>query len=146
MPYKDAREQRISEAVGKRVGAHRANCFRATPLAAGTHFAHADFVKIIFSHRLNHWRAKRHSPTVRALLSILRQNPTVAARAAYRRARRRRAARQQDIHHPNIIGSVARRGAIPANAIQECQCSVHWKNLLVTTGGSTAHPELRATK
>jgi hypothetical protein len=94
-------------------------------------------VRFISSHRLNRSRAKRYLQIVRALRSIVRQWPAAApARLAYRRARRRRAIREQDIHHPNIIGSVARLRAIPANAIQECQCSVHDKNLLFITDGS----------
>jgi hypothetical protein len=102
-------------------------------------------VRFIFSHRLNRSRAKRYLQVVRALRSIVRQWPATAARLAYRRARRRRVIREQDIHHPNIIGSVARLRAIPANAIQECQCSVHGK-IPSLLSMARAHPELRATK
>jgi len=43
----------------------------------------------------------------------VRQSPAAAAaRLAYCRALRRRAIRQQDIHHPNIIGSVVRAGIV----------------------------------
>jgi hypothetical protein len=115
------------------------NCFRASPRHASTHFAHADFVRIIFSRRLNRSRAKRYSQIARVFYSIVRQSPAAAAaRLAYCRALRRRASRKEDIHHPNIIGSVARLEAVPANAVQECECSVHRKisSLLLWPKGS----------
>jgi hypothetical protein len=72
---------------------------------------------------------------VRAFRGIVLHNPAAVQRPlAHRRALRQRAIREEDIHHPNIIGGIACLRSVAANAVQECQCSVHVKK--------TSHHEL----
>ena len=124
----ETRGNNVSQRCRKESRSQRANSFRAPLRDASTHFAHAGLVRFIFSRRLNRSRVKRYSLAVCVFRSAVRQSPAAAAaRPAYRRALRRRAIRQEDIHHPNIMGGAARLGAVPANAVQECQCSVHGK-------------------